>query len=98
MGNRAYNLSFACSGRSIKQEGAHELREALAHEQRAKWENNILGDELSDQGHGGIIGRLCDIVQHRVNIVELTNKIFQLRWRKLLDNIVLNQLDKQIIG
>jgi len=51
------------------------LRETLADKQWAKWEDNILRDELSDQGHGRVVDCLRHVVQQRVDIVEFADKV-----------------------
>jgi len=53
------------------------LREPLTYKETAEWEDDVLGDELSNQGHRRIIGGIFDVIKHRVDIVEFSDEILK---------------------
>jgi hypothetical protein len=73
--NSAHNLGLTSAGRSIEQEGAHMFGDTVAHQFRAEREDDVLSDELANERHAGIAGGKVGIVEHGVNVVELSDEV-----------------------
>ena len=63
----------------------------------AEREYDELSDQLSDQRHGWVKRRVCDGVQHRVNVIKLTDELSQPRRRHILANLVVDQGFQDVI-
>mmetsp|Transcript_21794 Transcript_21794/g.16135 ORF Transcript_21794/g.16135 Transcript_21794/m.16135 type:complete len:364 (-) Transcript_21794:657-1748(-) len=98
MCHRTHYQRLPSPRRPIEQERPYRIWEAASAEGGSEGEDDVLGDELADEGHGGVVGTVISgIVKHRVQVVELANEVGQVVRRKLLHDVVLDQLNQQVL-
>jgi len=92
MDDRSNDQGFTSTCWSIEEESLDNFWELLPNERRSQWEDDVLGDKLSNKSHRWIIRGFFDVIKHKMNVVELTNEIGQVLWWQLLDDSVVDQL------
>lgn len=69
------------------------LWKPIPDERWAEREDDVLSYKLSNQRHAGIVGCFFDIVQHRVDVIELTKEVGKFGHWQLFYDIVLDQFN-----